>query len=106
MTRQSLYAATLASLREYAVLRALGIPRWRMMANVAWLSFWIGLAGLLLSFPIIVVLVQLASLLNVPIQLPWWLLTVAITVTWALAIVSGLSTLRAVRLIEPLSLLR
>ena len=30
VTYQTLYAATAASLKEYAVLRALGIPRWRM----------------------------------------------------------------------------
>jgi putative ABC transport system permease protein len=34
VTSQTLYAATAASLREYAVLRALGIPRWRMAGAV------------------------------------------------------------------------
>src|SRR5262249_33705671 len=34
VTHQTLYAATVASLREFAVLRALGIPRWRLSALV------------------------------------------------------------------------
>ena len=34
VTSQTLYAATAGALREYAVLRALGIPRWRMAGAV------------------------------------------------------------------------
>src|SRR5207302_3600841 len=44
VTSQTLYAATAASLREFAVLRALGIPRWRMAFSVLSQSFWVGLA--------------------------------------------------------------
>ena len=36
----------LAALREYAVLRALGIPRWRMAGLVMAQSLWVGLAGI------------------------------------------------------------
>ena len=42
VTYQTLSAATKASLREYAVLRALGIPRWRMALAVMSQSFWVG----------------------------------------------------------------
>ena len=45
ITSQSLYAAVAASMREYAVLRALGIPRRRIIAVVLVLSFWVGMAG-------------------------------------------------------------
>ena len=34
ITSQSLFGATVASLREFAVLRAMGIPRWRMAGVV------------------------------------------------------------------------
>jgi len=40
VTSQTLYAAAVASLREYAVLDALGIPRWRLAALVLATSFW------------------------------------------------------------------
>ena len=46
VTSQTLYAATAASLREYAVLRALGIPRWRMAGVVMAQSLWVGLGGI------------------------------------------------------------
>src|SRR5262249_39612879 len=49
ITSQTLYAATAASLREYAVLRALGLPRWRIATMVLAQSFWIGLGGVATS---------------------------------------------------------
>ncbi len=42
ITSQTLYAATAASRREYAVLDALGVPTWRMGAAVLAQSFWLG----------------------------------------------------------------
>ena len=51
VTYQTLSAATKASLREYAVLRALGIPRWRMALAVMAQSFWVGVIGVGLSLP-------------------------------------------------------
>src|SRR5262249_56213395 len=51
VTSQTLYAATAVSLREYAVLRALGIPRWRMAMLVMSQSFWGGIIGVALSIP-------------------------------------------------------
>src|SRR5208282_104200 len=56
VTSQTLYAATAASLREYAVLRALGIPRWRMALTVLAQSFWVGVAGIGLALPTVFVL--------------------------------------------------
>ena len=46
---QTLYAATMASAREYATLLALGIPRWRMALTVLAQSFWVGFFGLLVA---------------------------------------------------------
>src|SRR5581483_1593705 len=51
VTSQTLYAATVASLREYAVLRAMGIPRWRMMLMVLSQAFWVGAAGIAIALP-------------------------------------------------------
>ena len=48
VTSQTLYAATAASLKEYAVLRAMGIPRWRMALTVLAQSFWVGVAGVVI----------------------------------------------------------
>src|SRR5207244_1592473 len=70
VTSQTLYGATAASLRQFAVLWALGIPRWRMAALVLSLSFWVGVIGLVLSLPAILVVAQGADLLGVPVLLP------------------------------------
>jgi putative ABC transport system permease protein len=51
VTSQTLYAATAASQREYATLRAMGIPKWRLKLSVLVQSFWVGLFGLVLATP-------------------------------------------------------
>jgi putative ABC transport system permease protein len=106
VTSQTLYAATAASLREYAVLRALGIPRWRMGLMVLSQSFWVGIIGVGVALPLFYGLAQLAEHWNVPVARPWWLLPSAATVTLAMAMVSGLLALRSLRQVEPATLLR
>jgi putative ABC transport system permease protein len=106
ITSQTLYAATAASLREFAVLRALGLPRWRIAALVLAQSFWIGLGGVAASLPMILVLARLAALIGAEVMLPTWLLAGTIIVTMTIALVSGLLALRSLRLVEPASLLR
>ncbi len=106
VTSQTLYAATVASLREYAVLRALGIPRWRMALMVMAQSFWVGIIGVALALPAVHGLAQLAGRLGVQVLLPWWLLGGATAVTLATALLAGLFALRSLRLVEPAMLLR
>ncbi len=106
VTYQTLSAATKASLREYAVLRALGIPRWRMALAVMSQSFWVGVIGVGLSLPAVYGLAFIADRLGLHVDLPWWLLTTAAAVTLTMALLSGLLALRALRQVEPAMLLR
>jgi putative ABC transport system permease protein len=106
VTSQTLYAATAASLREFAVLRALGIPRWRMALMVVMQSFWVGLFGCVLAFPTSFALAEVADIMGAKVMLPPWLLAAAGVVTMAMALGSGLAALRSLRLIEPAILLR
>ncbi len=106
VTSQTLYAATAASLREYAVLRALGIPRWRMAVMVMAQAFWVGVIGVCLALPAVYLLAQLADRLTVQVLLPWWLLCGAAAVTLIMALGSGLLALRSLRQVEPATLLR
>jgi putative ABC transport system permease protein len=109
VTSQTLYAATVASLREYAVLRAMGIPRWRMALMVLAQSFWIGAAGVALALPAVYGLAYLGNQVGAKVLLPWWqppVLGGAVSVTMLMAMLSGLTALRSLRLIEPVSLLR
>ena len=49
VTSQTLYAATTASAKEYAILLAMGIPRWRVTLTVLIQSFWVGLFGIVVA---------------------------------------------------------
>ncbi len=106
VTSQTLYAATAACLREYAVLRALGIPRWRMALMVLAQSFWVGIIGVGVALPLFYGLAGLAEHWNVPVARPWWLLPSAAAVTLGMAMTSGLLALRSLRQVEPATLLR
>jgi putative ABC transport system permease protein len=106
VTYQTLSAATKASLREYAVLRALGIPRWRMAMMVLAQSFWVGVIGVALALPAVHGLGYLADALGVHVELPWQLQAGAAAVTMVMALLSGLLALRALRQVEPAMLLR
>jgi putative ABC transport system permease protein len=106
VTSQTLYAATAASAKEYAILLAMGIPRWRVTLTVLVQSFWVGLFGVLLAYPTVHGLAWLGTLAGVQIPLPWEILLIAGSVTMVMAMFAGLIALRSVRAIEPMSLLR
>lgn len=106
VTSQTLYAAVVASLREFAVLRALGIPRWRLALLVMAQSFWVGVLGVGLGLPLAHALAWLANALTVTVTLPWWLQALAAGMTLIMALGSGLMALRSLRLVEPALLLR
>jgi putative ABC transport system permease protein len=106
VTSQTLYAATAASLKEFAVLRALGIPRWRMERMVMSQAFWIGIIGISLAIPAVHGAAKLADYLTVQVLLPWWLISAAVAITLVMALGSGLAALRSLRKVEPAALLR
>lgn len=106
VTSQTLYAAVAASRHEYAVLQALGIPRWRLALAVLAQSFWVGLAGVSLALPLTLALGEVAGRLGATLLLHPGLLVLAGVVTLTLTGLSGLAALRALRLIEPIALLR
>ena len=106
VTSQTLYAATAASLREYAVLRALGIPRWRMGLTVLAQSFWVGVAGIICAVPVILTLQHLGTEVGAKVLMPWQLWVLSVGVTMFMALASGLLALRSLRHVEPVTLLR
>jgi putative ABC transport system permease protein len=106
VTSQTLYAATAASAKEYAILLAMGIPRRRVTATVLIQSFWVGLFGIVVAYPTVHGLAYLGRFAGVVIPLPWQLLTIAAVVTLVMSLFAGFMALRSVRRIEPMSLLR
>jgi putative ABC transport system permease protein len=106
VTSQTLYAATAASAKEYAILLAMGIPRRRVTMVVLVQSFWVGIFGVIAAYPTVHLLAELGRLAEVVIPLPWELLGLAAAVTMVMSLIAGLIALRSVRQIEPMSLLR
>ncbi len=106
VTSQTLYSATVASLREYAVLRALGIPRWRMAMMVLAQSFWVGVAGVIAAFPPIYGIALVGDYVGAKVMLPYWLIIGACVITMSMAMLSGLYALRSLRHVEPVTPLR
>jgi putative ABC transport system permease protein len=106
VTSQTLYAATAASLREYAVLRALGVPRRRIVGMVMAQSLWVGLGGIAVAVPAIFALAAGGSSAGARVILPPWLFALGSGLTLAMALASGLAALRSLRMVEPITLLR
>jgi len=106
VTSQTLYAATAASAKEYAILLAMGIPRRRVTMTVLVQSFWVGLFGIIVAYPTVHGLAYIGHFAGVNIPLPWNLLALAGVVTLVMSLLAGLVALRSVRRIEPMSLLR
>jgi putative ABC transport system permease protein len=106
VTSQTLYAATAASLKEYATLRALGIPRWRIAAAVLTQSAWIGGLGVAIALPTSFAVAHAVDAVGARAILPWPLVIASAAVTVIMALLSGLAALRSLRLIEPAQLLR
>jgi putative ABC transport system permease protein len=106
VTSQTLRGAVLAALRELAVLDALGIPRWRLRMLLLAQSFWIGVIGLTLAFPLLYGVAGTALLVQTKILLPPWVLLMTVGLTLGMAVFSGVSVLRTLRHVEPATLLR
>lgn len=106
ITYQTLYSATAASAKEFAILLALGIPRWRISGMVLAQSFWVGVIGVLIAYPVCLALRAAALQVGADVDLRWEVLAGTATVTMVMATVAGVLALRSVRQIEPMSLLR
>jgi putative ABC transport system permease protein len=106
ITAQTLYAATMASAKEFATLLALGIPRRKIYGLVLAQSFWVGVVGVALAYPVVWGLAELAATTGTKVVMRWEITGGAACITLATALFAGLVALRSVRQIEPMSLLR
>jgi len=105
-TAQTLYSATAASAKEFAILLALGIPRWRISWMVLTQSFWVGIIGIVVAYPVCLLLRLAARQVNTDIDLRWEILAGTAIITIVTALLAGIYALRSVRRIEPMDLLR
>lgn len=101
VTSQTLYAATAASQREFATLRAMGIPKWRLKLTVLVQSFWVGLFGILAAVPCTLLLAEVADTMGTAVRLHPVIVLAAVAVTMAMAVFSGLAALRSFQNVDP-----
>lgn len=106
VTSQTLYAATAAAQREYATLRAMGIPRWRLQMSVLAQSFWVGLGGILVATPITLILAEIAETLGTQVKLPMTIVLPSVAITLGMALLSGLLALRSLQRTDPVHNIR
>lgn len=106
VTSETLYAAVLAQTKEVAVLEALGIPRSNVARLVLAQSFWLGVGGIVVALPVTVALARVALLMQTKVILSAPILSLTFALTLGMAVLSGVSSLRALRNIEPAKLLR
>jgi putative ABC transport system permease protein len=101
VTSQTLYAATASARREYATLRAMGIPRWRLKLSVLTLSFWVGFFGLIVATPVTLILAEAARWIGTQVQLTPNIVIPAAIITMGMAMGSGLLALRSLQNADP-----
>jgi putative ABC transport system permease protein len=106
ITWQTLQGATLANIKEFASLRALGVSMGSLRLIVMELSLWVGAAGLLLTALLTGGVWALAKSFDVPMDFPLFIdIPVAITLI-LIAILSGALSLRILKKSQPADLLR
>ncbi len=103
---QTLSGAILASIKEFAALRALGVSRRSLRAVVAEQALWVGVVGLSVTAVLTAVMAWLGETLRIAMQFPWWMLGGVAVLMLGIAMLSGLLALRPLLAAEPASLLR
>jgi len=106
ITSQTLVAAVIGSVREYATLNALGVGVGALRKVVMEQAFWVGAIGLLGSAVLGGIVLALARSRSVPVALDPLTALACLALGMGLAIVSGLAAMRSLRRADPASLLR
>jgi putative ABC transport system permease protein len=106
VTSQTLYAATASLVKEFAALRAMGIPRFRMRSFVMIQSLVMSIVGLAIGVPAAILLAAVARSLGTEALVPVWLIGTASIITLVMGILSGLFASQSLRHVEPATLLR
>jgi putative ABC transport system permease protein len=106
ITSQTLRGAILASIKEFASLRALGVSMGSLRRIVLELSLWVGVVGLAATGLFTWGVYLLALKFGVPMGFPMsWIVTIAILLT-IISVFSGVLSLGVLKKSQPADLLR
>lgn len=106
ITWQTLQGAIMANIKEFASLRALGVSMGSLRLIIMELSFWVGIAGLLLTGGLVAGVWLLAKTFAVPMDFPLFIDIPVAIMLLAIAILSGLFSLGVLKKSQPADLLR
>jgi putative ABC transport system permease protein len=106
ITWQTLRGAILANIKELASLRALGVSMGSLRVIVMELSFWVGVAGLVVTAGVMTLLAVLTNIISIPFGfMPNWVVICAIMLM-IIALASGFFSLGVLKKSQPADLLR
>jgi len=106
ITNQSLRAAILATIREYAALRALGLSRRALRGIVLEQTFWVGLAGLALGGTLTFLFGLALGMIKLKFYLPLWFIGGVAGLIMGASLLAGLLAIRVLYQTQPAELLR
>jgi putative ABC transport system permease protein len=106
ITSQTLRGAILANIKELASLRALGVSMGDLRLLVIELSFWVGIAGLVMTAGLMVLITFAAGVAGVPMAYQPSVIVTIIILLMTIAIGSGVMTLGILKKSQPADLLR
>lgn len=106
ITSQTLRGAILASIKEFASLRALGVSMGSLRRIVLELSFWVGIAGLAATGLLVAGVSALASAGGVPMAFPPDMVAMVAALLLFIAVASGLMSMGILKKSQPADLLR
>lgn len=106
ITWQTLQGAILASIREFASLRAVGVSMRSLRLVVMELSAWVGVAGLCVSAVLAAALWIIAHAFGVPMDFPAFIVLPVVACLMLVALLSGALSLGILRRSQPADLLR
>jgi putative ABC transport system permease protein len=106
ITSQTLFAAVASSVREYAMLNALGAGLGALRRVILEQAFWVGTIGVLIGSVVSLSLGLLATGQDVPIAFDLIPAIACAALVMAIALISGLLAVGAINQLEPAILLR
>jgi putative ABC transport system permease protein len=106
ITSQTLFAAVASSVREYAMLNALGAGIGALRRVILEQAFWVGTIGVIVGSLVSVCLALLAYGQDVPISFSYIAIAACGALVMAIALISGFLAVGAINHLEPANLLR
>lgn len=106
ITSQTLSAAILSSIKEFAAMRALGVSQTALRKVVLEQAFWIGVVGLMITALLTAGVAFLAQSAAIAMKFPIWLMVGTSATVLMIAMGSGWYALGALFRADPATLLR